>query len=105
MTDANLAGHQGAINGRVQVGTYPIVRDGVVEKSVCFGGEIRSGQNGCDYGHSQISVINCAGFYLWKLPDAPRCSANGGGVGGSSDFGTGTNAFPQTYCTVSVPMQ
>ena len=58
-----------------------------------------------NYGYSQISVVNCGGFYLWKLPDAPRCSASGGGSGGSSDFGSGESAVPQTYCTVDVPMQ
>ena len=50
-------------------------------------------------------MVNCGGFYLWKLPDAPRCSASGGGRGGLSDFGSGENAVPQTYCTVDVPMQ
>eukprot|EP01049_Picozoa_sp_SAG25_P002056 SAG25_NODE_102_length_15486_cov_22.883278_3_plen_607_part_00 len=105
MTDTNLAGQSGLLSRlSLQTGTYPNIRDGVVQKYVCFGGPTSGGQNGCDYGYSHISVINCGGFFLWKLPDAPRCSINGGGIGGHSDFGNGGNAIPQTYCTVDVPL-
>ena len=49
-------------------GTLPSVAEGVVDGTVCF--DVGGGSS-C-YAHVVAPVVNCGGFFLWKLPNVPR---------------------------------
>jgi hypothetical protein len=44
-------------------GHYPDIVQGVVERTVCFGGG-----NSCIV-HATVGVVRCSGTLLWRLPD------------------------------------
>ena len=50
-------------------GTHPSLKDGIVSRKVCF----HWSSNTCQWS-SQISVLNCATYYIYKLPKAPVCN-------------------------------
>lgn len=50
-------------------GSHPAVKDGIVGRKVCF----HWSSNTCQWS-SQISVLNCATYYIYKLPKAPVCN-------------------------------
>jgi hypothetical protein len=50
-------------------GSLPSVADGVVVRQVCFNWS----NNTCNW-NTNVSVVNCANFYLWKFPDTPVCN-------------------------------
>jgi hypothetical protein len=81
MTDSPLGPDRTDVGAENQnIGTYPSIREGVVQKNICFMGE---GGRNCQYGHLQISMINCGGYHVYKLPTTPRCP----------------DGPSQTYCT------
>ncbi len=49
-------------------GTLPSKDEGIVDRQVCF-----EFFQPCTYS-TDIQVVNCGGFYLFNLPDAPQCS-------------------------------
>eukprot|EP01046_Picozoa_sp_COSAG06_P002688 COSAG06_NODE_97_length_24284_cov_6.792270_15_plen_1556_part_00 len=60
-------------------GSYPLLTDGVVDKTVCFDhpltlGDIMSGSGAPCHDHVSVKVVQCNGFLLWNLPYAPGCS-------------------------------
>ena len=71
-------------------GSYPAEVDGVVERTACFDAT-GSGQGtySCHL-HAVVAIVRCGGFFLWRLADAPSCSAayctttSGVGDGGGS---------------------
>ena len=50
-------------------GRYPAAAEGVAEMTACF-----SYGSPC-YHHAAVGVVRCDGFLLWRLADAPDCSA------------------------------
>jgi hypothetical protein len=48
---------------------HPALIDGVVGRVVCFNWGIDS----CLWDE-EIEVVNCDGYYLYRLPDASTCS-------------------------------
>ncbi len=56
-------------------GPHPAVEDGVVPAEVCF-----SYGDPCEWS-TEISVVNCYGFYLYELVDPPYCSSRYCGEG------------------------
>ena len=51
-------------------GRYPAAAEGVAEMTACFD----YGGNPC-YRHAAVGVVRCDGFLLWRLADAPYCTA------------------------------
>eukprot|EP01050_Picozoa_sp_SAG11_P010884 SAG11_NODE_1116_length_5800_cov_21.451149_2_plen_675_part_00 len=54
-------------------GTLPIVSDGTVTKAVCLG-HGQPPQQTCAQSVA-VGIVNCGGFFLWKLPSLPACDA------------------------------
>ena len=52
-------------------GRYPAAAEGVAEMTACFDD---SGGYPCG-GHAAVGVVRCDGFLLWRLADAPYCTA------------------------------
>ena len=50
-------------------GSHPSLKDGIVSRKVCF----HWSSSTCHWS-STISVLNCASYYLYKLPKAPVCN-------------------------------
>jgi hypothetical protein len=61
-------------------GSVPSPDEGVVERVVCFDYNQGGGQSLSCYRAVVISVVNCRGYTLWRLPDVPSC------------------AYPTAYC-------
>jgi hypothetical protein len=51
------------------IGEHPALVDGVVDRVVCFAWA----NDACQW-QEDIKVVNCDGYYLYRLPDASTCS-------------------------------
>jgi len=49
-------------------GSYPSVQQGEVERTVCY-----HWSSGCCTWSNKIKVLNCGGYYLFRLPNTPVC--------------------------------
>eukprot|EP01051_Picozoa_sp_SAG22_P001635 SAG22_NODE_66_length_22936_cov_626.714279_20_plen_1767_part_00 len=67
-----------------QPGRYPEAAQGVTDMIACFG----YSNDPCDAGHVVVGVVQCQGFLLWRLPDAPHCVPD-------------HDAYVDAYCTAS----
>jgi hypothetical protein len=55
-------------------GTFPLAKDGVVEKTVCFNHGPPNANTWC-LMHASVGVVRCEGFFLFRLSDSGGCAA------------------------------
>jgi hypothetical protein len=56
-------------------GAHPTIADGMVKRKVCF-----SHEGNCCHWTNDIEVVNCGGYYVYKLGPPSKCRARYCGI-------------------------